>query len=109
MSKLKLLRTFGEKFFQQPLFAEVMDSCFTKLITDLETDEDSTLAKKVEILKNNWIKVYQPKVSGKDIRFISHGDLWMNNVMINQDNSEIRIIDWQTLANDHPVLGQRQL
>ena len=86
-----------------------METCFTKLITDLEAEDEIMLAEKVTILKNNWIKVYEPKVSGKDFQFISHGDLWMNNVMINQDKSEIKIIDWQTLANDHPVIGQRQL
>ena len=86
-----------------------METCFTKIITDLEAEDEIMLAEKVTILKNNWIKVYEPKVSGKDFRFLSHGDLWMNNVMIDQDKSEIKIIDWQTLANDHPVIGQRQL
>ena len=106
---MKLQATFCEKFFEKPLLVEVMDSCFLKVIKDLEGDDEFMLAKKVTILKNGWRKVYRHLLTDKDFRFISHGDLWMNNVMINQDRSEIKIIDWQTLANDHPVIGQRQL
>ena len=101
---MKWQATFGEKFFQQPLFLEVMETRFANLITDLESEKEDLMAKKVAILKNNWITVYQTKVTGKDCQFISHGDLWMNNIMINYEKSEIRIIDWQTLSNDHPVI-----
>ena len=98
------MKTFGEKFFHQTLILEAMEACFEKLFKDLEAEEEELLVKKVGILKKNWIRVYAKKVCSKDDRFLSHGDLWMNNIMFNQDKSESKIIDWQTMAHDHPVI-----
>ena len=46
-----------------------------------------------------------------DERFISHGDLWINNIMVNnnsnndsEETNTSMILDWQTLCPDHPVM-----
>ena len=49
------------------------------------------------------MEVYKKKLT-TDKRFICHGDLWINNVMVNANTNETVIIDWQTLCSDHPVM-----
>ena len=78
-----------------------MDTCFDSFIKDLE-NEDPDLAKAVTNLKKVWLKVYKEKIN-VDERFISHGDLWINNIMVNESNMS-KILDWQTLCPDHPVM-----
>ena len=38
-----------------------------------------------------------------DQRFILDGDLWINNIMVNEKTNKAKILDWQTLCPGHPV------
>lgn len=95
------LKSWCEKNINDPEFIGYMDTCFDSFIKDLE-NEDPDLAKAVTNLKKVWLKVYKEKIN-VDQRFISHGDLWINNIMVNESNMS-KILDWQTLCPDHPVM-----
>ena len=30
--------------------------------------------------------------------------MWINNIMVNDKNNESKILDWQTLCPDHPIM-----
>jgi len=95
------LKSWCEKNINDSEFIGYMDTCFDSFIKDLER-EDPDLAKAVKNLKKVWLKVYKDKIN-VDERFISHGDLWINNIMVNGSNMS-KILDWQTLCPDHPVM-----
>ena len=79
-----------------------MDACFDNFIKDLEK-ENSDLIKPVSILKQKWIELYKASLV-VDERFISHADLWINNIMVCDDTDRSMILDWQNLAPNHPVI-----
>ena len=92
-----------DKFIQDKEFITLVDKCFDNLIRDLKV-ENKTLIEPVTNLKKRWIQVFKKTVVQKDPRFIIHGDLWINNVMFDSDNN-CKILDWQMMSPDHPVLG----
>jgi thiamine kinase-like enzyme len=58
------------------------------------------LVKSVDNLQGHWISLYSGKF---DRKFVTHGDLWINNIMVKNNSDEAIILDWQTLCPDHPV------
>ena len=77
-----------------------MESCFKTLIQDFEKDNDSWVDF-VKKLQKHWFNLYNGK--NTDAKFISHGDLWVNNIMVKNNSDEAKILDWQTLCPDHPI------
>ena len=65
-----------------PEFFKLVESCFDDFIKDLRTEEPK-LVEPISNLKKRWLDVYKTKII-IDERFISHGDLWINNVMVNE-------------------------
>ena len=95
------LRSWREKASKHTDFILLMESCFDKLVKSYETAKKSDLVKSVGNLQNYWIDLY----SGGEIdrKFVTHGDLWINNIMVKKNSDEAIILDWQTLCPDHPV------
>merc|ERR1711862_465529 len=75
------LTSYREKLTNDPGSIPVMETSFDNLIKDLEK-ENLDLAKSAFDLKKRWLEVYQSQIL-IDRRFISHGDLWLHNIMIN--------------------------
>jgi len=95
------LKSWYEKASDNSGFLSLMEDSFEDVIKDFE-NEKSDLLKSVLNLKMKWLEVFKDQNS-RDKGFISHGDLWLNNVMINEKTDETIILDWQTLCPDHPV------
>ena len=94
------LRSWCEKASKHTNFLALMESCFDKLVKHYETEKKSDLIKSVGNLQMHWISLYNGKV---DRKFVTHGDLWINNIMIKNNSDEAIVLDWQTLCPDHPV------
>jgi len=94
------LRSWCEKASKHTNFLALMESCFVKLVKHYETEKKSDLIKSVDNLQSHWISLYNGKV---DRKFVTHGDLWINNIMIKNNCDEAIVLDWQTLCPDHPV------
>jgi hypothetical protein len=94
------LRSWCEKASKHTGFIALMESCFDKLIKNYESEKKPGLVKSVDNLQSHWISLYSEKV---DRKFVTHGDLWINNIMVKNNSDEAIILDWQTLCPDHPV------
>ena len=94
------LRSWCEKASKHTDFIVLMKSCFDKLVKNYETEKKPDLVKSVDNLQSHWISLYSGKV---DRKFVTHGDLWINNIMVKNNSDEAIILDWQTLCPDHPV------
>ena len=94
------LRSWCEKASKHTDFIALMESCFDKLVKNYETEKKPDLVKSVDNLQSHWISLYSGKV---DRKFVTHGDLWINNIMVKNNSDEAIILDWQTLCPDHPV------
>ena len=96
------LKCWLNEWLKDPGFYKLMDTCFDNFIKDLEK-ENPALIEPVTNLKQKWLELFKASLV-VDERFISHGDLWINNIMVNDDNNTSMILDWQNLAPDHPVI-----
>ena len=94
------LRSWCEKASKHTDFIVLMKSCFDKLVKNYETEKKPDFVKSVDNLQSHWISLYSGKV---DRKFVTHGDLWINNIMVKNNSDEAIILDWQTLCPDHPV------
>ena len=61
------------------------------------------MTEQVKRLEENWVKMYSGLIK-EDERFVIHGDLWGNNIMVNDKTNKAKILDWQTLCPGHPIL-----
>ena len=95
------LNSLYEKFIIEDDIIEATERNIKILLTDLEQNPD--LHQKVSNLKTNWIQAFKEFCCLKDERFVSHGDLWLNNVMFNSEDESL-IFDWQMLVPDHPII-----
>ena len=96
------LKCWLNEWLKDAGFYRLMDTCFDNFIKDLEK-ENCDLIKPVTNLKEKWLELYKASLV-VDERFISHGDLWINNIMVSDDMDRSMILDWQNLAPDHPVI-----
>ncbi len=97
----KKLECLYEILLSRPDYVEMAEKNLDFLIQTLNSDE----AEKVAALKSKWVKVQKEILSyenGSNL-FLTHGDLWLNNVMFNQQGMG-KILDWQVLCTKHPVL-----
>lgn len=95
------LESWQETTIKYPGCVEYLNRCFDKLIEDLTREEADLLGPAIK-LKEHWEMLYKNKIC-VDRRFVSHGDLWINNIMMNEANRS-KILDWQTICPNHPVL-----
>ena len=51
-------------------------------------------------LKESLVKVFHEPDEG----FLSHGDMWITNVMFNHEQTSCKIMDWQTLSTKGPYI-----
>ena len=96
------LKCWINEWFKDPGIYKLMDTCFNNIIKDLEK-ENPDLIKPVSNLKQKWLELFKASLVF-DERFISHGDLWINNIMACDDTDTSMILDWQNLVPDHPVM-----
>lgn len=95
------LSSWYEKFLHDKDFVQVIEKSIETLISDLQEEEPKT-ASKISNLRKQWKLFYEESLCSEDHRFLIHGDLWLNNIMVN-DQDDGYIIDWQFLTADHPV------
>jgi len=76
----------------------LIEKCFGNLAKD-----KPDLLASLQSLEEVWIENFAENQT-IDKRFISHGDLWLNNIMVKNDSNETMILDWQTLCYLHPVI-----
>ena len=96
------LKCWLNEWFKDPEIDKLMNTCFDNFIKDLENDNPDLITP-VSNLKQKWLELFKASLVFDD-RFISHADLWINNIMACDDTDTSMILDWQSLAPDHPVM-----
>ena len=72
------LKPWSDKALTKPRYVNLMEKCFE--LFQNENDTNPSLINVATTLKNTWNnKVFNK--TRNDERFISHGDLWRNNIM----------------------------
>jgi hypothetical protein len=98
------LKSAFEKIFQDPKLIALLDANFPLAIKDLEENPSiKHLAEPMANLSKRYQNSFTEAIDTTDTRFLTHGDLWCNNVMFNADDSECRIFDWQFFSAANPL------
>ena len=82
---------------------EFFDSLFKKAILQLKETHRDDLAKILEKLSKNYVEKFKMAFGGTDGRFLTHGDMWSNNIMFDK-NGKCILVDWQFTCASTPYL-----
>lgn len=71
-------------------------------IVEAITNEKPDFRKHIETIDKNWWEICQNAFFFKEKRFLTHADSWLNNIFFSFD--DCKLLDWQALSLNHPVI-----
>ena len=69
------------QFLDDPNAHKFIDELFIRSIADLKEKSENKLAKVLEKLSKNYVEKFKYAYDGQNGDFLTHGDIWSNNVM----------------------------
>lgn len=92
------------QFLDEDESIKFIDSLFPRAIKQLKETNNEDLAKVLEKLSaENYAEKFKSAYGGQDGRFLTHGDIWANNIMVNHQG-KTKLIDWQFTCGSSPYL-----
>ena len=82
---------------------EFIATLFKRAKDQLIERNEHKLADILEMLSKDYVSKFKFAYGGQDGRFLTHGDLWCNNLMFNKDDRCI-LVDWQFTCASTPYL-----
>ena len=80
-----------------------IDQLFQRAHQALLKHNEPGLAEILQKLSKNYVSKFTLGYGGHDGRFLTHGDMWSNNVMFNAQN-QCLLVDWQFTSASDPYL-----
>ena len=80
-----------------------IDQMFERAHKALLDHNEADLGEMIEKLSKNYVSKLTFGYGGRDGRFLTHGDMWSNNVMFD-DQNQCKLVDWQFTCASDPYL-----
>ena len=81
-----------------------IEEMFKRAGEGLCKSNETQLAEILENMSKKYIAKFKIGYGGQDGRFITHGDMWSNNVMCHNSKDDCILIDWQFTCASSPYL-----
>ncbi len=82
---------------------EFIETLFQRALEQLLENKEENLAAILRQLSADYVVKFKSAYGGNDGRFLTHGDIWANNIMTN-GQGECILVDWQFMCASSPYL-----